>query len=190
MPASFGLGQGEDDPGSADRCGPMDPALTSEQDLYAAWLDLSRVYVVTRLELDRAMQRGAGISLTEGEVMYRLAFAPDHRLRMTDLADRLCMAQSGITRATDKLVERGYVARETRPDNRRTVDAVLTQAGRDAFGRSRQVYTGVIRDRFGRGMAPQDAARLRRVLRDALERIGEAEEVPWACHPVTVRRSA
>ena len=151
-----------------------------EQALNIAWVNLGRVYASVRIELDRALQRATGIGLSEGEVLFRLVFAPGERLRMRDLADRLCMAQSGITRVVDRLVERGLVVRETRASNRRTIDARLTPAGRAAFERARPVYIGVIRDRFGRGLTAVEAARLRAALRSVLEGLGAREDVPWA----------
>jgi DNA-binding MarR family transcriptional regulator len=150
-----------------------------EQELNIAWLNLSRVHATVRVELDRALARESGMGLSEGEVLFQLMFAPSERLRMSDLADRLCMAQSSITRVVDRLVERGLVARETRPTNRRTVDALLTPAGREAFERLRPVYMGVIRDRFGRGLAERDVTGLRSLMRRLLEGLGSSEEVPW-----------
>ena len=161
-------------------CGDGDLPSTEEHDLYAAWLDLARIYVSTRLELDRAMQREAGIGLAVGEVLFQLVFAPGQRLRMSDLAHRLNMAQSGITRVVDRLVEDGLVVREIRPSNRRTTDACLTPAGRRAFEGARPVYMQVIRERFGPAMTAGEAARLRAALRSVLEGVNMREEAPWA----------
>jgi DNA-binding MarR family transcriptional regulator len=163
--------------------GTRHPAF-EDRDLYAAWLNLSRIYITIRLELDRAMQQETGISLAEGELLFRLVFAPANRLRMSDLADRLCMAQSGITRVIDRLVERGLVARETRANNRRTVDAILTSLGRKTFERSRPVYQRVIREQLGRALTPRKTARLRAELRVVLAELGTDEEVPWAAREV------
>lgn len=151
-----------------------------DQDLLIAWLNLARVSASIRIELDRAMERETGIGLSEGEVLFRLIFAPEERLRMSDLADQLCMAQSGITRVVDRLAEQGFVVRETRASNRRTIDARLTPAGREIFERARPVYMGVIRDRFGRGLTAGQAGSLRAALRSVLEGLGTREEVPWA----------
>jgi DNA-binding MarR family transcriptional regulator len=150
-----------------------------EQELNIAWINLARVYASVRIELDRALERETGIGLSENEVLFRLVYAPSGRLRMTDLADQLCMAQSGITRVVDRLVGRGLVVRETRPSNRRTVDARLTPAGLALFDQARPVYMGVIRDRFGRAISTDDAASLRATLRSVLDGLGMAEDVPW-----------
>lgn len=167
--------------GSGTKAGAALPT-DSEHDLYAAWLNLARVYVSIRLELDQAMQRGTRIGLAEGEILFRLMFAPGQRLRMSDLADRLCMAQSGITRVVDRLVDQGLVVRQTRPSNRRTVDARLTAAGRRVFERSRPIYMQVIRERFGRAMSDRDAGRLRATLKAVLASLEAREELPWADH--------
>lgn len=151
-----------------------------EQELNIAWIDLARVYGSVRIALDRALETETGIGLSESEVLFRLVFAPSGRLRMTDLADRLCMAQSGITRLVDRLVRRGWVVREPRPDNRRTVDARLTDSGRVAFEQVRPVYMRCIRDRFGRDLDAAQTAELRATLRRILGGLGAAEEVPWA----------
>ena len=155
-------------------------APVDDQDLSIAWVNLGRVYASVRIDLDRAIERETGIGLSEVEVLYRLFFAPQGRLRMSDLADRLCMVQSGITRVVDRLVGRGFVVRETQPSNRRTVDAHLTPTGRAAFERARPVYIKVIRDSFGSGVNARDAARLRAILRSVLEGLGSREDVPWA----------
>ena len=165
--------------GSREGVGKYDGAV-DDQDLLVAWLNLARVSASVRIELDRAMERETGIGLSEGEVLFRLMFAPEESLRMSDLADQLCMAQSGITRLVDRLVEHGFVVRETRPSNRRTIDARLTPAGRAVFERARPFYMSVIREKFGRGLTPREAARLRAILRSVLAGLGTREEVPWA----------
>ena len=150
-----------------------------EQELDIAWINLARVYARVRIELDRALVRETGFGLSEGEVLIRLVFAPSGRLRMSDLADELGMAQSGITRVVDRLVGRGLVVRETRPSNRRTVDARVTAAGLELFARARPIYMGVIRDQFGRAITPDDATTLRTTLRSVLNGLGLSEDVPW-----------
>jgi len=165
--------------GSGYRARTYDTVM-DDQDLLVAWLNLARVSASVRIELDRAMERQTGLGLSEGEVLFRLIFAGDRRLRMSDLADQMCMAQSGITRLVDRLVEHGFVVRETRPSNRRTIDARLTPAGRAVFERARPFYMSVIREKFGRGLTAREATRLRALLRSVLEGLGTREEVPWA----------
>jgi DNA-binding MarR family transcriptional regulator len=149
-------------------------------DLNVTWQNLARVSALVRLELDRAMEREGRIGLSEGEVLYRLAFAPEGCMRMGDIAEALGMAQSGVTRVVDRLVGKGLVVRAARSTNRRTVDARITPEGRAAFEHLRPAYMAVVRERFGVALSNDEVASLRRTLRAVLEGLGAHEDVPWA----------
>jgi DNA-binding MarR family transcriptional regulator len=159
-------------------------------DLNVAWQNLARVSALVRLELERTMEREGRIGLSEGEVLYRLAFAPDGCMRMGDIADALGMAQSGVTRVVDRLVDQGLVVRAARSTNRRTVDARITPEGRDAFERLRPAYMAVVRDRLGAVLSDEEVASLRGTLRAVLEGLGAHEEVPWARDVVATAHDA
>ncbi len=62
-------------------------------------------------------------------VLLPLAGAPDHQLRMHELADRSHLTRSGLTRRIDRLVAEGLVARVTCPSDRRGAYAQATAAG-------------------------------------------------------------
>jgi len=55
--------------------------------------------------------------------------------RMSDLASELDITLPAATSLVDRLVDKGYVARETRADDRRVVLCHLSQAGEHAIGR-------------------------------------------------------
>ncbi len=61
------------------------------------------------LEADLVGQ--TGISLAHYDVLVQLALADDHRLRMHELADRVMLSRSGITRVVDRLEADGLVER-------------------------------------------------------------------------------
>lgn len=69
--------------------------------------------------------------LAEGDyaVLVNLSEAPDRRMRMCDLASRLHLSPSGLTRRLDGLVRDGLVVREPSPCDRRVSLAVLTDDG-------------------------------------------------------------
>ncbi len=73
----------------------------------------------------------AEFGLTEGDygVLVSLSEAPERRMRMCDLASRLHLSPSGLTRRLDGLVRDGLVVREPSPDDRRVSLAVLTDDG-------------------------------------------------------------
>ena len=62
-------------------------------------------------------------------VLLPLADAPDHQLRMHELAELSHLTRSGLTRRIDRLVEDGLVARVTCPSDRRGAYAQVTPTG-------------------------------------------------------------
>ena len=79
--------------------------------------------------LDGELRIEHGLSLGEYEVLVRLSEAPEHFVRMTDLAADLHLSPSGITRRVDGLVRRGLVERKPCPSDRRGSNAVMTDDG-------------------------------------------------------------
>lgn len=75
--------------------------------------------------------REHNITLGDYEVLVFLSEAPEQRMRMCDLAARLRLTPSGLTRRLDGLVSAGFVARHVDQTDRRVTNAVLTPAGFD-----------------------------------------------------------
>ena len=48
------------------------------------------------------------LSLAAYDVLVQLAEAPEHRLRMTELADAVLLSRSGVTRLVDRLEKAGW----------------------------------------------------------------------------------
>ena len=60
-----------------------------------AWTDFVLSYNRLMAVLEREMQRGAGITLSQYDVLLRLAEAPGGRLKMSDLADAVLYSTGG-----------------------------------------------------------------------------------------------
>ncbi len=103
------------------------PWLSAEQQV--SWR--SFLLGVARLNeaLNRVMERDAGLSLSEYEVLVRLSEAPDHTLRMSELATSLVHSRSRLTHTVGRLESRGWVERRACEDDRRGVNCVMTDAG-------------------------------------------------------------
>lgn len=147
-------------------------AMDDDPEAIRAWLNLSQAYAAVRAGVGRALEAEAGVGLSEIEVLRRLALAPEERLRMRDLSDRLFVAQSGVTRIIDRLVSQAWVVREQPPDDRRTVYARLTDEGRAVVERAVPVYARTVTEQMGRDLSANDLRQLRRVLRRVLEGLG------------------
>lgn len=81
-------------------------------------------------EIAKAMQRRHGVGLSEFRALRMLAAAPDGELRMQDLADRLGLDQSSVSRLAARLDTAGLTRRDLCPDDRRGVYTVITDTGR------------------------------------------------------------
>jgi DNA-binding MarR family transcriptional regulator len=94
-----------------------------------AWQTLLDVTTGVLGALDGELRAEHGLTLGDYEVLAHLSEAPDHSERMTDLAARLRLSPSGITRRIDGLVREGLVERRRCPSDRRGSSAVLTAKG-------------------------------------------------------------
>lgn len=81
-------------------------------------------------ELDRDLRTTHDLTLADYEILVRLSEVDDDRLRMSELADAALVSRSRLTHRVNRLAERGLVAREACPDDRRGTFAVLTPLGR------------------------------------------------------------
>ncbi len=89
-------------------------------------------------------------SLTEGEygVLVMLSEAPDHQLRMCDLASILHLSPSGLTRRLDRLVREGFVTREPWVDDRRVTMASLSVTGLEKLALAAPDHVDGVRRHF------------------------------------------
>mgnify|MGYP001824590631 CR=1 FL=1 len=91
-----------------------------------------RTYIETYADLIGAIERDLAehdLTLGDYQVFVYLSEAPDHSMRMCDLADLLQLSPSGLTRRLDGLVKAGFVTREASTDDRRVMLATLTPDG-------------------------------------------------------------
>jgi DNA-binding MarR family transcriptional regulator len=110
---------------------------------------------VVRL-LDEELRDAHGITFAEYDVLLRLARAPAHALRMGDLAARVLLSPSGITRLVDRMVARGLIQRDLDPSDGRAALATLTDAGLRRIRAASRSHLRGIREHFsGRLSASQ-----------------------------------
>ena len=91
-----------------------------------------RGFVTTSPDLMNAIERdlGAfGLDAGDYQLLAMLSEAPDHRLKMCDLADTLRLSRSGLTRRMDGVLKAKYVSRVGDQEDRRAVFAQITEKG-------------------------------------------------------------
>ena len=107
-----------------------EPAVLSREDSrLAAWGAFLRAHARVTRELERELQGEQELSLADYDVLYQLAVAESRQLRMSELADRLLLSRSGVTRLVDRLEANGLVERSSCATDRRGLWAQLTDAG-------------------------------------------------------------
>lgn len=102
------------------------------------------------------------------DVLWGLERAPEQKLRMSDLADKVVLSRSNLTRLVDRLEEAGLVKRERSEEDRRGAYAVLTEAGKRMRAKMWPVYQGGIRDLFEDQITDEEAGVMSAVLRRVL----------------------
>ena len=81
--------------------------------------------------LEAQLQRDAQLSYIEYYALAALSERPQHTMRMTELAVLTNAELSRLSHLITRLQKRGYVRREPDPNDGRSTNAVLTEAGYD-----------------------------------------------------------
>lgn len=125
----------------------------------------------TRLSVaaDEQLRGDAQLSLADYHVLLLLSEAPDQRIRMKEIAQRMAFSRSRLTYQVDRMCRRGWLRRETVAEDRRGSYAVLTTAGRDAFGTAAVGHVALVQRLFYDALTDEDATQLARIM----TRIGE-----------------
>ncbi len=113
-------------------------------DLVAAWRDLAGRHATLSEALERALQREHGLSLSEFEVLDRLAESPDQSRRIQELADEVHISQSALSRLVSRLEATGLTCRKSCDVDRRGIYACLTPAGRERVDAARPTQDAVL----------------------------------------------
>jgi DNA-binding MarR family transcriptional regulator len=113
-----------------------------------AWQALLHAHHQITRKLDSELRSSHELSFAEYDVLLRLARATGRTLSMTELAKRIMISPSGLTRVVDGLEKKGLVERKRTREDARVVFASLTTEGRDAVRRAAQTHLRGIREHF------------------------------------------
>ncbi len=94
-----------------------------------AWVSFLRSHAAITRELSAQLQREHGLTLNDYEVLLHLSHAEGGMLRRVDLAERVLLTASGITRLLEGLESAGFVSKETCSSDARVSYAKLTDTG-------------------------------------------------------------
>lgn len=157
---------------ASDACGAPDTPATlprvpgerlSDGEL-RAWQTFLRTHRSVTGTLDAELVREQQLALGSYEVLLILSRAPDHAMRMSDVAGKALLSRSGMTRLVDRLESDGLVERMTCPSDGRGVYAVLTDAGMDRLRTAARTHLRGVRDHFTGRLSADELDELARLL--------------------------
>src|SRR5437867_1459331 len=119
-----------------------------------AWQALLHAHQQVTRTLDAELRAEHSLSLAEYDVLLRLARAPERTLRMTELAERVMMSPSGLTRVVDRLADAGLVRRDRFEGDGRVMLAKLTDSGRQLLRAAARTHLRGIREHFTGKLSP------------------------------------
>jgi DNA-binding MarR family transcriptional regulator len=122
----------------------MSDSLTTE-----FCLRLARAWATLARRLDSALGGHHGISFADYQLLLHLQRAPGGRLRRVDLADRLGLTASGVTRSLLPLEKIGLVTRQSDPRDARVGYALITPTGDELVTNATTVVDNISRAMLG-----------------------------------------
>jgi DNA-binding MarR family transcriptional regulator len=126
-------------------------AANTAPDVRETWHELRAAHQRVSVALDRALQERHRLSLSEFEVIQRLAESEQGYLRMQELAGEIHLSQSALSRLVGRLDRAGYTERDICEDDRRGIYTRLTDRGREAVVTAEPTYRAILREHLAAG---------------------------------------
>jgi len=128
-----------------------------EQQAWRATVHLSQMLM---RQLDRDLTP-YGLSGHDYEILVELSEAPEHRMRMTDLADATSQSRSRLSHQITRMEKRSLVRRDECEGDKRGTFAVLTSGGMAAIERSAPSHVENVRRHFVDRLTPRQLEEIR-----------------------------
>ena len=129
-----------------------------------AWTRLLRAHATTTRLLNAQLQAEHGLTISDYEALQVLSCAEAYRMKRVDLARRLVLSPSGVTRLLEGLEDAGLVERAACPGDRRVTYAQLTDAGLAKLRDASCGHEGSIRSLLEEHLSPKELGQLADVL--------------------------
>ncbi len=146
------------------------PKSKSTADSTATWALFLTTHAVLLEKIEARLKEAELPPLEWYDVLWALERAPQHRLRMHELAHSVVLSRSNLTRLVDRLEAAGLAKRQSATDDKRGAYGVLTPAGLAMRKRMWPVYRGCIVNLFNQHLSEDEQA----IMNGALRRILDA----------------
>jgi DNA-binding MarR family transcriptional regulator len=104
-------------------------ALWLDEEQQAAWRGLAKLITKLPAALDSDLQRTAGLTMYEYEVLALLSESERRTLQMSELAEGTNSSLSLLSHVVSRLEKRGWITRHDCPNDGRATQAMLTNSG-------------------------------------------------------------
>jgi DNA-binding MarR family transcriptional regulator len=158
-------------PGTPPRTG-AGRAISPRDPRIATWRLFLNAHARLERLLDEDLRSAHDLTLAEYDAMLQLAESPTHRLRMHEIAERVVLSRSGVTRLIDRLVRDGLVERSHCSTDARGAEAVLTATGLDRLREAAPTHLRGISDHFIETMDAAELAAVERAMTAVLAGLG------------------
>jgi len=148
------------------------PTPTPDDPRLGAWRSFIQAHARLLRRLDDELQGTHGLSLAEYDALLQLVNAPDRRLRMSVLAERVLLSRSGITRLVDRLVASGMVERSACVTDARGAEAALTARGLATLRAASATHLDGVQHYFLGLIADADRGSMERGCNQILDELG------------------
>jgi DNA-binding MarR family transcriptional regulator len=131
-----------------------------EDGAWRAWMTMSEL---VRAQLARDLQQESGMSEPDYAVLVHLSERPDHRVRMSDLAEEIRWSRSRLSHQVARMEARGQVRKEGCPSDARGWFAVLTASGLEDIQRAAPLHVASVRRNLIDALDPGQLEQLRSI---------------------------
>jgi DNA-binding MarR family transcriptional regulator len=161
------------------------PVPRADDPRLRAWIAFLRAYAAVTRRLEAELHAERDLGLAEYDALVQLALADDRRLRMSELAERVVLSRSGVSRLVDRLEATGLVVRAACKDDARVSWATLTDAGFARLQDASPVHLRGVETHFLAQIPDDDREALVRALETVVRGLGPRRPAPAAaaCAP-------
>jgi DNA-binding MarR family transcriptional regulator len=154
--------------------------LSEQASAVEVFVRLLRGHAAVTRAMSAQLVADHGLTINDYEALLHLARAEERRMRRVDLAERLLLTASGVTRLLDGLEQAGYVDRDSCASDRRVTYAVLTDAGLAKLREASKSHVADIRSFFETRFSEEELDQL----------VGLLDRLPLGAEPLDTNCSA
>ena len=128
-----------------------------------AWLALLRTHARLWDQVEAQMRRDGSLTMARYDVLMQLDMAGG-RVGLSELASRIVLSPSGLSKLLDRMAAAELVRREPDPRDPRSTFASITPRGRSLVRKARKNHHAWLQRAFGEALDDRDVSDLIRIM--------------------------